>query len=313
MKLGDVPSGELADRFATSGIALSLGESRVRVRSDSMALAKAVSVVYRHYPWEDPTGFFDATAAVLRVRGARRVFRPQIEFVLDGKTPFEPFPAGIHLPLMEWGLNVALTERTMHRLLLHSGAVERSGLGIVLPAIPGSGKSTLTAALVSGGGYRLLSDEFGVLSLETGELIPMLRPVSLKNASIDVIRRRFPEAELGPVFPGTRKGDVAHLAPPAESVARVRETVSPKIVIFPRYEANAPARWLPVDPAETFSKLSVNSFNYELLGRPAFDLVSRLVRGCVCRRLVFGDLADARELIDQLVDEVSAVPIEAVA
>lgn len=284
-----------------AGLGFDLGGARVRIRTDVPALADAVSVVYRDYPIEEPGGFFDVTVQVLRVRGLRRHVQPQIQFVVDGDSPFEPFPAAVHLPLLEWGMNYALTERCLHYLLLHSGSVERDGVGIVLPAIPGSGKSTLTAALVSSGRYRLLSDEFGVLSLESGRLQPMLRPIALKNASIDVIRDRFPDARLGPVFPATRKGDVAHVAPPRASVAGRRESVRPGVVLFPQFESGAEARLETIDPALAFSKLTVNSFNYELLGAPAFDLVARTIRSCVCHRLVFGDLGEAIDVIDGLV------------
>jgi hypothetical protein len=44
--------------------------------------------------------------------------------------------------------------------------------------------------------------------------------VALKNESIGVIRAFAPQALLGPDFPKTRKGTVAHLAASAMAVAR---------------------------------------------------------------------------------------------
>jgi len=304
--LAELPPSQMQQMLADDGIVVRLGASRFRVRSDVAELAMPLASVYGQFGLEPPGGFCDVTASVLRVRGLRRNIRPQIEFVVDGASPFSPFPATVHLPLLEWGLNYAFTERCTHFLLLHSGSVERNEVGIVLPAVPGSGKSTLTAALVSSRRFRLLSDEFGVLSLETGLLQPMPRPIALKNASIDVIRRRFPDAVLGPVFHGTRKGDIAHLAPDANCVASVDRQVRPRIVLFPRFQMGASLSLEPIDPAQTFSKLTVNSFNYELLGAPAFDLVARLVDSCVCRRLVFGELDGAVDAIEGLVEDVRA-------
>jgi HprK-related kinase A len=304
--IADIPVHHLRERLAGAGLGFHLGAARVRVRSDVAQLADAVSSVYRNFPIDVPEGFFDVTIEIQRVGGVRRHFHPQIRFVVDGSAPFEPFPATVHLPLMEWGMNFALTERCLHYLLLHSGSVERDGVGIVLPAIPGSGKSTLTAALVSSGRYRLLSDEFGVLDMDTGLLQPMLRPIALKNASIDVIRSRFPDAVIGPVFPATRKGDVAHVAPRLASVEGRQRPVRPGIVLFPQFEAGAPARLETIDPTLAFSKLTVNSFNYELLGAPAFDLVASMVRTCTLRRLVFGDLGEAIDAIDGLVADRAA-------
>lgn len=304
--LADMPPHDMARALDGAGLVLRLGAARFRVRSDVPELVNPLATVYGRFPVEPDSGFCDVTASVLKVRGMRRHLRPQIEFVVDGASPFAPFPASVHLPLLEWGLNFAFTERCTHYLLLHSGTVERDGVGIVMPAVPGSGKSTLTAGLVGSRRFRLLSDEFGVISMGTGLLQPLPRPVALKNASIAVIRSRFPAVTMGPVFRGTRKGDVAHMAADAASVAAIDSPVQPGIVLFPRFQAGATLSMEPIDPAQAFSKLTVNSFNYELLGAPAFDAVATLVRNCVCRRLTFGDLDHAIDAIEALVDDVRA-------
>lgn len=63
-----------------------------------------------------------------------------------------------------------------------------SALPAIVPAPLDSAKRTLCAALV-GKGWRLLSDELALVRLDTGELVPLPRPISLKNASINIIRR----------------------------------------------------------------------------------------------------------------------------
>lgn len=309
--LADLQPDDTARALEGAGLVLRLGAARFRVRSDIPDLVNPLTTVYGRFPVEPAAGFCDVTASVLKVRGMRRYLRPQIEFVVDGASPFEPFPASVHLPLLEWGLNFAFTERCTHYLLLHSGTVERGGVGIVMPAVPGSGKSTLTAGMVGSRRFRLLSDEFGVLSMETGLLQPMPRPVALKNASIDVIRSRFPGITLGPVFHGTRKGDVAHMAADEVSVAAIDSPVRPGVVLFPKFQSGAALSMEPIDPAQAFSKLTVNSFNYELLGAPAFDAVAALVRTCVCRRLVFGNLDHAIDAIEALVDDVRSGRVSA--
>jgi HprK-related kinase A len=264
-------------------------------------LAATIRSVYRDFPVEESDGFFDLTATVRRARGVRRYVRPQVEFVVDGEVPFEPFPAATDLPLLEWGLNWSLAERCNTHLLLHAGVVERAGAAVILPALPGSGKSTLTAGLALSG-YRLLSDEFGVVRLEDGWCLPMLRPLALKNESIDVISRACPGAVLGPVFAGTRKGDVAHLGPTAESVAGRHVPAMARLIVFPRFEAGAATRLEPIARARAFAKLAVNSFNYEVLGLAAFDAVGRLIARCECYRLGYGDLAAAMAVIGELLD-----------
>jgi HprK-related kinase A len=311
LTLAETPAIDVARLLSEDGLVVRVGAARFRLRSDVDEIVAPLASVYGRFPLEPSSGFCDVTASVLRVRGVRRHLRPQVEFIVDGASPFAPFPAAVHLPLLEWGLNFAFTERCTHYLLLHSGTVERNGVGIVMPAVPGSGKSTLTAGMVGSRRFRLLSDEFGVLSLETGLLQPMPRPIALKNASIDVIRSRFPSVTLGPVFHGTRKGDVAHMAADEASVAAIDVPVRPGIVLFPKFQAGAALSVEAIDPAQAFSKLTVNSFNYELLGAAAFDSIDALVRRCVCRRLVFGDLDQAICAIETLVDDIRAGRVSA--
>ncbi len=305
MTIADLSPNEIARRMAGEGLALDFGAARVRVRTDVPALAASVHRTYAGYPVEPPAGVFHATAWVRRARGVRRYFQPQIHFVADGVIPFEPFPADTHLPFLEWGINWAIADRCNDRLLLHAGAVEKDGVGIVLPALPGSGKSTLIAALALSG-YRLLSDEFGVVRLSDAALLPMVRPIALKNASIGLVAQLFPHAPLGPVFPRTRKGDVAHLAPGAGSVRRRHEPATAAIVLFPFFEPGAATQLEAFPRARACAKIAVNSFNYEYLGQAAFAAVVRLVERCECFRLRYSNLQEAVALVDSLVAGAAA-------
>jgi hypothetical protein len=304
MRIADLGASGVRDRLCGSGLALDFGFVSARVRSDVHGLGEAVGRVYGEFPVLEPRGFFDVTAAVVRARGLRRFARAQIDFFVDGTLPFEPFPADTHLPLLEWGLNWCIAQRSNTHLLLHAGVVERHGLAIVMPALPGSGKSTLVAALCARG-YRLLSDEFGVVRMSDGMLLPLLKPIALKDASIDVIRRFDPAAALGPVFPRTRKGDVAHLAPPPASVARRHEPAAPALVLFPQFGAGQAVALEPVPKSRAFAKISANSFNYGLLGREAFLALGRVVERCEVYRLTYGDLDEAIATIDDLLADRS--------
>ncbi|MCW5625774.1 MAG: HprK-related kinase A [Burkholderiales bacterium] len=304
MQIATLTDDDLHRRLNGPGLILDVGAASIRVFSDTPDLGAAIRTVYGAFPVLDADRFCEVAARVRRVGGLRRLVRPQVEFEVDGLLPFEPFPADTPLPLLEWGVNWTLAERFNHRLLLHAGVVEKSGVGIVMPAIPGSGKSTLTAALMLSG-YRLLSDEFGAVHLDDGSLLPVLKGAALKNASIDVIHKAFPAARFGPSYPGTRKGTVAHLAPDAASVAARHQSVQGRLIIFPLYQADAEIKLEPVGQAEAFAKLVVNAFNYELLGPAGFTAASRLVRGCTCYRLTYARLGDAIAETDRLVLETA--------
>ena len=198
---------------------------------------------------------------------------------------------------MEWGLNWCVASRAHRFLLLHAGVVERDGHAVVLPALPGSGKSTLTAALANRG-FRLLSDEFGAVDLQRSRLVPMVRPIALKNESIELIRRFAPGARLGPSFPRTRKGTVAHLAPDRNSVDRRSEPANPALIVFPKFDTGADLSVETVPKARAFVRLVANSFNYELLGAPAFAAAGRLVDQSDCLALRYSRLDEAIAAIE---------------
>lgn len=305
MLIGDVAPARLQSELAGRGIAIDCGAACVRIRSDVPALAQLLRIVYRGYEPSDAERACDVTVKLRRAAGLRRWLRPQVELLIDGARELEPFPADTPLPLLEWGLNYALATRLSNYLLLHAGVVERGGRAVLLPAMPGAGKSTLTAALALRG-FRLLSDEFGVVRFDDARLLPLLRPIALKNESIDVIARLAPEAVIGPRFPKTHKGTVAHLAPAASHVQARHQSAAPALVIFPRFDAAAAVEIEPIPRARAFARLAVNSFNYEVVGPDGFDALGRVVAASACYQLRYGDLTRAVYTIGQLLDDAVA-------
>ncbi len=302
MRMAELPVADVRRRLAGEGLSLDFGLLRARVRADVPGTAETLHRLYGAFPVGVAARFHDISATLRLQRAWRERLRARVQFVLDGETPFEALPVRTHLPMLEWGMNWCVAARGHRHLLLHAGAVARDGLGVLIPAVPGSGKSTLTAALTCRG-YRLLSDEFGVLRLRDHRLLPLVRPVALKNESIAVIARFAPQAVLGPIFRNTRKGDVAHLAPDAASVDTRLQPALPALILFPQFRRGAALGIEPVSETLAFVKLSGNSFNYELLGERAFDAAVRLVRACRCYRITYGDLDAAVTAIDDLLHQ----------
>ncbi len=305
VRLGDVSPGQVRQALRGAGLWLDVGLATMRVRSDSPFLPGQLQAVYRHFPWRPAGEWADLHVDLVRPRGLRRWWRPQVRFQNDGRVPFEPFPADAPLPLMEWSANWMLGRRCNHVLLMHAGVVERGGRALLMPAIPGSGKSTLTAAL-SLSGWRLLSDEFGVLDVGAMQFSAALKPVALKNASIEVIRTLAPQAELGPSFPKTRKGTVAHLAPARAAVDRLHEPALPGAVVLPRWVPGSATRFEPVAAPVAFTTLAFNAFNYTVMAAEGFDAVTQLVRHCPVWQLEYGDIDDALRQLEQRWPEVLA-------
>lgn len=299
MLLGQLTAADLARRLAGDGLAWRTGPFNVRVRSPLPAVHEAIALQYGRHPLAGDDAFCDCTIEVAPPPGLRRWLRPQVRVRFDGRTLFEPLPVDQAYALLEWTLNWWVSSHAHHWLLLHAAVVERDGRAVVLPAEPGAGKSTLCAGLVQRG-WRLMSDEMALISLDNGELHALARPISLKNASLDVIRAFAPGAVLGREARDTAKGTVAHLRPKPDDVDRAGVTARPRWVVFPRYAAGEPAALEPMAKADAMMEIGRHSFNYALLGGDGFDALAALVTASDCHRFRYSRLDDAIAVFDAL-------------
>jgi hypothetical protein len=149
-------------------------------------------------------------------------------------------------------------------------------------------------------GWRLLSDEIALVDRDDGLIVGLARPVSLKNASIDLIGHAFRRAVLGAPALDTHKGTVAHLRPTPDSVARSLEKAIPRWIIFPRWRVDAPSRLSPHSRADAFLHTASHAFNYSILGSLGFDLNAALLDGCACFDFEYSRLEDALQAFEQL-------------
>jgi HprK-related kinase A len=299
LTVGSLSASELGARLRGDGLLLRTGPFVNCVRTDVARLVSSIAAMYGDYPVEAPGEFIDFHLDLVRPRGLRRWWRPQVMLEQDGLRPFQPLPVAQAYPMLEWLLNWCVSQRAHGYLLIHAAVLERHGRAIILPAPPGSGKSTLCAALVAHG-WRLLSDEMTLVRPADGQLAPLPRPVSLKNASIGVIGAAFPDAVLSPPVEGTVKGTIAHLRAPRASIERALELARPAHIVFPRFEAGAATSLEPVPKARAFMQVADNSFNYPSLGQRGFDTLARLVDGCGCHAFRYSDLREALAVFDSL-------------
>lgn len=293
--------GEFVSRLTSTGISVRLGPFNALLRSRIPAFHEPLFDLYADYPLitEDTVYSFRANAEF--IRRWPRVYRELVRFTVDGRAPHEDMPAEQALAVLEWGINLVIAMRSHCFLMLHSAALERDGRAMLLPAAPGFGKTTLCAALAHRG-WRLLSDEFGLIRPGTSAFVSVPRPMALKNESIHVIRAFAPEAYIGPSIPNTRKGTVAHVKPPADSVHRQAETAKPKWIVFPRWQSNASLTFEPLSKSEGFMMLAMNAFNYETLGEDGFRTAADVVASSDCYQLTYSDLDEAVACLGRLVE-----------
>jgi HprK-related kinase A len=295
--MGELSESDIEQRLRGDGLGLQVASFRCLVHSDTGLLAPPLRLLYQDYA-VDPvtTGFYD-----FRIRLART--RPnfwkdwEVEFDWDGGSPFPALPLAQAHPLFEWGLNWCVATASGLHTVIHSAVVERDGQALVLPGQPGSGKSTLCAALALGG-WRLLSDELTLVSQSDGLVQAVPRPISLKGKSIDLISDNYPLADMTPPVNDTHKGSIAYARPPSPAVASSEQSAPIGYVVFPRFKAGAELVFEPLSRAAALTELMQNTFNLGLLGAGGFEALARAIAGAKCYAVEYGDLASILQWVD---------------
>jgi HprK-related kinase A len=299
LKLGALTAKDLRQRLRGAGVVVVTGPFAFRLTSPFAAVADGLEQLYGHYALGPTDGFADFAVHIGRGAGLRRWIKPQARFLYDGQPVFEPLPAAHAYPLLEWAMNWCISGHAHQYLIIHAAVIERGGQAVVLPAPPGSGKSTLCAALVLRG-WRLLSDELALVSMSDGQVWPLCRPVSLKNASIDVIRQFEPSAVFNRITHDTTKGSVTHMQVPQAHLAAVGTPAVVRWVVFPKYVPQSPAVTVARSRAASLVELARHTFNFGVLGEAGFDRLGHLVRNCGCFDFSYSKLDDALKSFDQL-------------
>lgn len=296
-RIRDLSDQELTHRLA-QGLDLETGPFVFHIQSRESAVFNGIRRIYADFP-VSTEAVRDFHVRVQRPLNLRRWYHPQVVFEHDLQSPFKALPANHAFASLEWGMNWCIAAYAHQYLTLHAAVLERNGRAVMLPGEPGAGKSTLTAAL-SLSGWRLLTDETALVDLDTGELWPMARPINLKNNSIDIIQAFAHDAVFGDKAFDTHKGTVAHLKPSQETVLRMHEPCRISWVIFPRWQADSPARLTRRPRADTFVFAAENSFNYSILGETGFRTLEGLIGEANCYDFRYSQLEDALLTFERL-------------
>lgn len=277
---------------------LTVGPAHFRVGSVWPEPIAALRRLYAGYPHAEDVA--DFTVRLEPDQPWRRHIRPSVAIRGDYMLP-DAVPMGLEHGLLaaEMGMNLQMALGWRRHLLLHAASVERDGRALLVTGLSGSGKSTL-AALLGERGWRLMGDEFALLDLVDGRLHPFPRAVSLKNESIALAGALVEPVRMGPWLRGTPKGDIRHLVPRPDAVARMAEPARPATILFPRFGRDLAPAVRPVGAAEVFVRLTQASTNYVALGEPAFDALTRLVATVPAHAIDYPSTDAALSLVGEL-------------
>lgn len=301
MKVANFTQAGLAGLLKRGELLLPLGPFVARIKTDVLVLVENIALMYADFELLSIDSFADFHVEIKYEAGFRRWVKPQVRFFFDGRPSFTALPVEQAPAMLEWGLNWCIAAHSHQFLIIHAAVIEKKDKAIVLPAPPGSGKSTLCAGLVMRG-WRLLSDELALYDMSAGNIYGMARPINLKNRSIDLIRQYAPDAVLTASMSDTTKGTVALVRPPLHSVVRAAQAVPPGWIILPKYVEGAAAELQLHSRAQTFMLIAEQSFNYDIQGLRGFEAIGELVERSRCYRFSYSNLDDADRLFSDLLE-----------
>lgn len=299
MRVADLSPRALHRGLSLTGLLIPCGPFCVRIRSKLPGLANEFRLLYRDFPILSEDTFVDFEVQLRSPNLLRRFFRPQVSLDCDGRIPFKPLPLAQAFPMLEWGLNWVISSHAHDHLAIHAAVVERDDRCLILAADPGSGKSTLCAALVHRG-WRLLSDELTLVRLDDGLICPIVRPISLKNQSIGVVRSLGSEITLSSTCHDTAKGSIAHARPPVQSVLSMSQLARPAMLVFPKYRHGASLQSTPEGKARSLIELTRHTFNFAVLSGAGFDALGRLIDQVQSHRIEYSSFDQVIPEIDRL-------------
>lgn len=178
---------------------------------------------------------------------------------------------------------------------LHAGVVGKGDRCILLPAEAGSGKSSLTAALVHSG-LDYYSDEVALVERDSFLVPPVPLAVCVKSTGWDLMARYYPEiAQL----PSHRRGDkkvVRYVPPPRTALARKPGHVSH--IFFPCYAKDQPTQLTRLARSDALARLMDQCLAFRMrLDSASVQELVRWIAGIDCFALPFSSLDDAVELV----------------
>jgi len=239
----------------------------------------------------------DYTCRISQGAGVRRIIKPQARFFMDQQEPFKPLQRQQAFAMFEWGLNWCIASHEMQYVIIHAAVLAKDNKAILFPAPPGSGKSTLTAYLAFNG-WRLLSDEMAFIVPSTSTVVPFVRPICLKNRSIELAKSWFPNAIFSSIAKDTHKGNVMHLSPPSASWLTASEPAEIVGVVFPRFCADIQLDIYKLNKAQGFMQLATNAFNYGVIGTEGFNTLTALIEKVPSFEILYNDLHEVSAFLN---------------
>jgi hypothetical protein len=249
----------------------------------------------------------------LRVSGAGSILAVEVEGLCASVADLDRWQMDVYA-LRDWaretwtvqhfGILPLVMEflRLRGRYPIHAAALERDGQAIILPALPGGGKTTLAIALVRAG-LRLLSDDSPLLCYQAGKSAVLGFPedINLCQDGIGFFDDLACLVDRAPNERGKVPFAIEQFFP-----GSLAASASPRLLVFPRVAHRPTSVLQPISPTDAFHALLEHSLPplNRSLATAHFATVLDAVASCDCYRLETSlDPNEAAQLLVLVLDQ----------
>ena len=218
------------------------------------------------------------------------------EFVItrDGERIASSSTADRALGKLHWHVNRRVVATSQRPVLVHAGALELAGRGVIVVGASGAGKSTATASLaIAGLGY--LTDDITAVESD-GRLAGAAKPIGLRAPSLEILRLGKDDLQSPPAE--FIAGDDAQRFVAASSLGtRLASSAEPGLIVFlsPELPGGTAQK---LRRSQALARLTEYAFDLDRGRGPGFVALAELVSGSTC-------WAWGRSTADELVDFVT--------
>jgi hypothetical protein len=266
-----------------------LADLRFELRSTELADHRAAESVLRHLR-DSHEGDADAVLGLVR-RAERRLL------IHDGAAIDECENEPAVGPMVHAATLMLAYANTARFAALHAGAVLHNGQCILLPAVSGNGKSTLTAAL-STAGYEYLTDDFAILTPPPIRVRAVRLGIGLKEGSWPVLADRIPALAELPIHVRTDGKRIRYLPMPRGALRD--EPVPVRALVFSEYRPSAlETTCRAIRPADALLRLATAGYDARLCEETVRAFVEWL-SNVPSYELRYGDVDSAIAAIDEV-------------
>lgn len=299
-RLADHAVRDVAAALARGHLVLHLGPFALALRTDNAAARDFLVSMYANCPVSlDQDTMADFSLHVRPPNLLRRFVRRQVMPDPGFYFPSVPLPPRMGPLALEMGMNMAVALQCFRFAIYHAAVVADETGAIVISANSGGGKSTLAAALMQEN-FRLLSDEFAIMQPGEPLLLPYPRPVSLKNASVDIVRAFAGNDAMSGVLHGTPKGTIGYRRARKSDIAAMHRPARGRLLLFPTFMEGAKAEVKPVEAGDAVMRFIAGSPNYHVLGEAAYTSLMAFADSIRAYDITYGNTADSVALVREL-------------